>query len=83
MLCQEDKYLIIKYLKIFIILKLSVFDTILFDNGQIKDAGRFLSEFGFVELRDFSDYTSNFNPRNLQIQRIQIQTGSLRQGRSD
>jgi hypothetical protein len=34
MLCQEDKYLIIKYLKIFIILKLFVFDTILFDNGQ-------------------------------------------------
>jgi hypothetical protein len=34
MLCQEVKILIIRYLKICIILKLSAFDTILFDNGQ-------------------------------------------------
>ena len=53
MLCQEDKILIISYLKKFVILKLSAFDTILFDNGQE------MSEFGFARLMDFLDCLSN------------------------
>ena len=57
MLCQEDKLLIINYLKIFIILKVSAFDTILFDNGRAVN----FSSVGTTEI-----LTTGFNPLNVQ-----------------